>query len=151
MMRNNNEKKTFPFSTLMDVRITDINYGMHLGHVALAGLLHNARVLFLKKNQFDEMNIEGNGLILLKSQYTFKNEATFNTKLIVSVGIGEHTKAKFNFIYEVSNKETGSIIAEGSEEVACFNYNKKKIVKIPDAFLQFCKENQIICPDILST
>lgn len=38
---------SFPFTTQLPVRITDINYGAHLGNDALLGLLHEARIHFL--------------------------------------------------------------------------------------------------------
>jgi hypothetical protein len=34
----------FPFRTTLTVRVTDLNYGNHLGNDALLGLLHEARV-----------------------------------------------------------------------------------------------------------
>lgn len=77
----------FKFETIIPVRITDINYAKHLGHTALIGIFHNARVLFLSQNGFDEMNIDGLGLILLNSNYSFKSEAVFNTSLVVRVAI----------------------------------------------------------------
>lgn len=142
-MNTESENSEFHFTTIMPVRITDINYGMHLGHVALPGIFHNARVLFLNKNGFDEMNIEGCGLILLESNYKYKHEASFNTNLLVSVGIGEYTKLKFNFIYKAINNETGIEIANGQEEIACFDYQKRKIARIPTIFLDFCNKAQI--------
>lgn len=135
---NNN----FPFSTLIPVRITDINYGMHLGHVAVVGIFHNARVLFLNSNGFNEMDIEGTGLILLNSHYYFKNEASFNTALLVNVGIGEFSKSKFNFIYKAINQQTDLEIVSGHEEIACFDYSKRKISRIPANFLEFCIQSQ---------
>ena len=37
------------FTTTLDVRISDINYGNHLGHDSLISLLHEARMRFLKQ------------------------------------------------------------------------------------------------------
>ena len=39
---------TFSFSMEVPVRITDLNYGGHLGNDALLGILHEARVHFLR-------------------------------------------------------------------------------------------------------
>ncbi|HEX8659636.1 MAG TPA: thioesterase family protein, partial [Hymenobacter sp.] len=39
---------TFSFTTELPVRITDLNYGGHLGNDALLGILHEARVHFLR-------------------------------------------------------------------------------------------------------
>ena len=140
-----NESKTspnLPFTIHMPVRITDINYGMHLGHMAVVGIFHNARVLFLNSHGFKEMDIEGVGLILLNSHYFFKNEASFNDNLLVSVGIGEFSKLKLNFIYKAVNQKTGLEVVSGHEEIACFDYTKRKISRIPSSFLEFCKKNK---------
>lgn len=45
--------KRFDYTVSTQVRITDINYGMHLSNIALDGMFHNARVLFLKENSFN--------------------------------------------------------------------------------------------------
>ena len=143
MNQLNKIKTTYPFSVMIPVRITDINYGKHLGHVATIGIFHHARVLFLNDNGFDEMNIQGYGVILLNSHYSFKKEARFNNQLLVNVGIGEFSKLKFNFIYQALDKDTGDIISEGSEEHVLFDYEKRKVAKLPDLFLSFCQKNQL--------
>jgi len=38
---------SFPFGIDIPVRITDINYGGHLGNDAVLGLVHEARIAFL--------------------------------------------------------------------------------------------------------
>ena len=47
----------FPFSTELRVRITDVNYGGHMGNDALLGLLHEARVQFLAHYGLSELDI----------------------------------------------------------------------------------------------
>ena len=44
--------KKFIFSTDIAVRISDINYGGHLGHDSIISLIHEARVRFLKDPRF---------------------------------------------------------------------------------------------------
>ncbi len=140
---DNDQNQVYPFSTIIPVRITDINYGKHLGHMATIGILHNARVLFLSENNFDELNIDGLGIILLNSYYSFKKEAFFNSKLVVKVGIGEYTKLKINFLYKIIEKDTENEIMNGKEEVAFFDYSKGKISRIPQIFMEFCRSMQV--------
>jgi acyl-CoA thioesterase FadM len=45
----------FIFSTLIPVRITDINYGNHVGNDAILSLLHEARMQFLNKAGYTEL------------------------------------------------------------------------------------------------
>lgn len=51
-------------STQIPVRITDINYGNHLGNDALVSIIHEARMQFLQANHFSELNAGGTSLIM---------------------------------------------------------------------------------------
>ncbi|MEO9210776.1 MAG: thioesterase family protein, partial [Ginsengibacter sp.] len=57
------------------VRITDINYGNHVGNDALVSILHESRMLFLKQHGFTELNAGGNALILNELVVLYKNES----------------------------------------------------------------------------
>ena len=49
----------FHFRTSLTVRVTDLNYGRHLGNDAVLGLLHEARVRFLRSLGYAELDVEG--------------------------------------------------------------------------------------------
>jgi len=55
--------ETFSFRTEITVRITDLNYGGHLGNADTLVLIHEARVRFLKSYGYSEIDIEGYGTI----------------------------------------------------------------------------------------
>lgn len=61
-------KLIFPAKILgevsITVRITDINYGNHLGNDALVSIIHEARVKWLYLNGYTELNIEGAAIIM---------------------------------------------------------------------------------------
>ena len=61
-------KIVIPANTLavvnIPVRITDINYGNHLGNDALISIVHEARVQWLKINNYTELQVDGVGLIM---------------------------------------------------------------------------------------
>jgi acyl-CoA thioesterase FadM len=59
-----NLPEAFSFSTNIPVRITDLNYGGHVGNDAFLSLLHEARMQFLQQFGYSEMNVEGVGLIM---------------------------------------------------------------------------------------
>jgi acyl-CoA thioester hydrolase len=134
---------SFPFSTIMPVRVTDINYGKHLGHLSTIGILHSAWALFLNENGFDELNVEGLGVILLNSSYKFLSESYFNDLLQVNVGIGEFSKLKFNFLFKVINQKSGKIAVTGQEEYAFMDYSCGKVARVPERFLDFCRAAQV--------
>ncbi len=45
----------FIYKTEIPVRITDINYGGHLGNDSLLSIIHEARVRFLKHLEYSEV------------------------------------------------------------------------------------------------
>ncbi|MEC9409439.1 MAG: hypothetical protein VYD52_03175, partial [Pseudomonadota bacterium] len=47
----------FTFSTHLTVRVSDINYGNHLGNDRMISLLHEARLRYLHDHDFSEFNI----------------------------------------------------------------------------------------------
>ncbi len=51
-------------SVTIPVRITDINYGNHVGNDAFVSILHEARMQWLRGHKYTEINIEGIQTIL---------------------------------------------------------------------------------------
>src|SRR6185437_3699993 len=94
------------FHTTLEVRISDINYGNHLGHDLLVSLLHEARVRFLKKLGYDnELNIDGMGMLMTNLVVNYLNEAFYADKLTINIGIGEITRTSVQLIYQAMIEE----------------------------------------------
>ena len=51
-------------SVTIPVRITDINYGNHVGNDSFVSIIHEARVQWLSQYGFSELNIAGTSLIM---------------------------------------------------------------------------------------
>ena len=76
------------FSTGLPVRITDVNYGKHLGNDALLGLVHEARMRFLAERGCSEEDCgDGVGLIMRGLQVRFLAQAVYGDVLVCQVGI----------------------------------------------------------------
>ena len=55
-----NLPETFLFSTELKVRVTDLNYGNHVGNDNILGLIHEARMQFYRSLGFkNELSFEG--------------------------------------------------------------------------------------------
>lgn len=132
-------KLELPACTLFEcdisVRITDINYGNHLANDALLGLLHEARLLWLRSLGFQsEIDIGGAGLILCDASLVFLHEAFYGDLLHIRLGIAEISKASFELYYDVSNQDTP--IAKAMTTMASFSYTQRKIISLPKSFRQ---------------
>lgn len=84
-------------SFTIPVRITDINYGNHVGNNALVEIIHEARVQFLAQHDFTELDAGGTALIMNELLVEFKNESFYNDLLQVKIFLGEISKKASSF------------------------------------------------------
>lgn len=124
--------ENFSFSTKLPVRITDVNYGNHLGNDAVLGLLHEARMQFLKAAGYTELNLAGVGLIMADVAIEFKAEAFYGDVLTASVAAGDFSKIGFDLYYKLVKSETETVVALAKTGMVCFDYEKRKVAAVPE-------------------
>ena len=126
------------FSTEIAVRITDINYGNHVGNDAFVRLIHEVRVQWLSSNNYTELNIEGASLIMADLAVEYKGESFYGDVLKVEIAVGEISKAGFELYYLIHvNKNANNIlIAKAKTGMVCYNYEEKKVRELPEKFVQ---------------
>jgi acyl-CoA thioester hydrolase len=115
------------------VRITDINYGNHVGNNAIVEIIHEARVQFLNNYGFTELNVAGTALIMNELLVEFKNESFYKDLLQVKIFIGEISSKSFEIFYLITVEKNGTdkIIAKAKTGMVCYNYAEKKIETLP--------------------
>lgn len=124
----------FSFSTDLQVCISDINYGGHLGNDSLLSLIHEARIRFLKKNGFTEFDIMGTGMIMVDTAVIYKSESFHGDILTFEVAVDDVGKVGCDFYYRISNKQTGKDIAHAKTGIVFFDYKSRRVVNVPDKF-----------------
>lgn len=123
----------FKFSTSIPIRITDLNYGGHVGNDTVLSLIHESRMQFLNYHGYDELNLNGVGLIMSDAAIEFKSELFYGDRIEALVGAGEFTGVAFNIYYKLQ-KETNSqivLVAIAKTGMVCYDYQKKKVVAVP--------------------
>ena len=124
----------FPFSTELRVRITDVNYGGHMGNDALLGLLHEARVQFLAHYGLSELDICGAGIIMADSVIVYKSEAFPGELLELAVTVTDFNRYGCDFVYRVTEKASGREVARAKTGIVFFDYQQRAIQKVPQPF-----------------
>ncbi len=116
------------------VRITDINYGNHVGNDSLVAIIHEARMQFLHHHGYTEMNVSGTSLIMNELFVEFKSEAFYKDILEVKIFTGEVFKVGFQFFYSLSTirDKSSLLIANAKTGMVCFNYEEKKLIPVPE-------------------
>ena len=125
------------FSTEIAVRITDINYGNHVGNDAFVRLIHEARVQWLTSKNYTELNIEGVSLIMADLAVEYKGESFYGDVLKVDIAVGEISRAGFELYYQINVNRDGNntLIVKAKTGMVCFNYEEKKVRELPEKFI----------------
>ena len=127
----------------LQVRITDINYGNHLGNDSLVSLLHEARAKWLSSLGYSEFDLEGVSLIMNELVVNYHSESFYADELEISIAMGEISRVAFELYYIVEAIRNGekTLIAKAKTGMVCYDYENKKTVSVPEKFsLQFINE-----------
>ncbi|WP_420385026.1 acyl-CoA thioesterase [Roseivirga sp.] len=124
----------FSFETTLPVRISDINYGGHLGNDRVLSLIHEARFQYYKSLGYrDELSIDGVGTIQADTAIVYKGEAFHGDEIKVQIAIADITRKSFDVLYALSCE--GKEIARAKTGIVMFNYEEGKVCNIPEPFL----------------
>ena len=127
----------FVHHTELTVRASDLNYGGHVGNDAILTLMQEARISFYRALGIrDEVSIDGKvGQIITDASLIYKSESFLGDVLVFDIGISGYNKYGFDMYYLISNKETRKEVARGRTGILCFDYERRKVVSIPQTFL----------------
>ena len=120
---------SFDFETRISIRITDINYGGHVGNDSILSIIHEARMQFLKSFELYEKSPEGGpGLIMRDVTIEFKKEAFYGDVLRVLVSAVDIEKASYDIVYKLERDQT--TIAVAKTGMVSFDYTTKRIAAL---------------------
>lgn len=126
--------KKFHFTTVIPVRVTDLNYGGHLGNDALLSLMHEARNRFLRNWRYTEMNVEGAALIMADVGIQYKTEAFEGDELKFEMTAYDFSVTSFDLFYYITRVSDAKLVALGKTNMVCYDYQAKKMKEVPEAF-----------------
>ncbi len=132
--------KEFIFKTEIQIRINDINYGGHLGNDTVLSIAHEARLRFFKQHNFTELNVGGAGIIMVDAAVQYKAEAFYGDIILVEIAVTDITRVGCDFVYRYTNKNTGTVIAIVKTGIVFYDYNRKKVVSVPERFVSVITE-----------
>ena len=126
------------FSTTLAIRITDLNYGGHVGNDVFLSLVHEARVQFLKHFGYSELSFEGVGLIMTDSGIEYKKELHYGNEVKISVTATAFDKIGFDIFYLIEVKSGDEWILAGKVKTGmlCYDYAAKKKAAVPIAAIE---------------
>ena len=123
----------FPFSTNIPIRITDLNYGNHVGNDTFLSLIHEARMQFFLHYGYTELQFAGVGLIMADVAIEFKREVLYGDTVTIHVAAAGFDKPGFDVFYKlmVTKEEIETLVGKAKTGMICYDYELKKKVPIP--------------------
>lgn len=124
--------ENFIFKTSIEIRIGDINYGGHVGNDKFLSIMHEARLQFLNKFGYSEMNIENQSLILADAAIEFKAELFYKDLVDIYVTADNFNKYGFDLYYLIQKQNAEeTVVCKAKTAVLCFNYKTRKLSSLP--------------------
>jgi acyl-CoA thioester hydrolase len=121
----------FPFSTELAVRVSDLNYGNHLGNDSVLTLIHEARRRFLQSLGLEEIGADGLGFVIADAAVTYRAQAFYGDHLRVEVAAGDFGSRGCDFYYRITHAAAGHVVAEAKTGVVYFDFHAQKTVSLP--------------------
>ncbi len=129
---------TFPeppvFAHEIEVRVSDLNYGNHLGHDSLVSLLHEARVRFFRHFGMEERDIDGVGILLADLAVAYRAQVFYGQTLRIEIAIGEAGARSCDLVYRVTDRVTDGLVALAKTGIVFFDYEAKRMAQVPARF-----------------
>ena len=126
---------TWTFRTEIPVRITDVNYGQHVGNDTMLAFIQEARVQWLRSLGYpSELLAAPVGLILVDLSGRMKAEAAYGDRLVVQLAVAEWSKVGFELVYLLTKAEGGAEVARATTGFVFFDYTARKLAQAPEGF-----------------
>ena len=128
------EQKSYKYSTQLRARVGDINYGGHVGHVELIGLLHQARVDILTQMGLSEINLGDNKTIIIMTDIVvnYIKEIFINEEFVVEMNFDDFEDNGFRIYYRIL--KNGKLTSLGETGMATMDITTMKRSSVPREF-----------------
>jgi acyl-CoA thioesterase FadM len=122
---------SFSFATEIEVRVTDLNYGRHLGNDSMLSLIHEARWRFLRSHRLGEADIDGTNLVLADAAVVYRAEAFAGDRLRFEVALTEVARVACDLVYRVTRVGDGRLVAEAKTGLVFLDPTTRKPTAVP--------------------
>jgi len=124
----------FLFSTDVPIRKSDISGGRHLAFHWVLSFTEEARSRFWKFLGYSEGDMKDVSVIAADAAIIYKKQGFYGQTLRVEVGLADFHARGFDLIFRMSDVETGEEMFRAKTGMLFFNYQRQKVVTVPQDF-----------------
>ncbi|MCZ8155460.1 MAG: four helix bundle protein [Leptospira sp.] len=126
----------YHFKTEIPIRKTDLWGELHVSFATVLDLVLEAHLQFFQYLGFSVLDIYGRSIIFTNATVTYESELLFGDLVEARVTIENLREKSFELFFHLT-KENGAVsVTRVRISVLFFNYNERKVVPIPQEFLE---------------
>jgi acyl-CoA thioester hydrolase len=127
---------SYPFSIDLEVRVSDLNYGGHLGYERLLSLAHQARIRLFERLGATELDLGdgATGIVAADLAVTYLAEAFVNDVLAFELKPVEVGNVAFRLAHRVSHRGSGRVVALIEIGFVGFDIRRRGPGRLPEPF-----------------
>lgn len=128
----------FNFTTQMQIRVTDLNYGGHVGNDTILSLLQEARQQFLQSRGYAELSVESFGLIMADAMIEYKKELNHKDAIEIALVATDFDKLGFDIYYRITvlQNSEAHLAVRAKTGMMLYDYSAKKKVSLTENIIQ---------------
>lgn len=115
----------------LTVRVTDMNYGRHLGHDALVSLLHEARAQAFAALDLPEWDMHGYPSLVVDLAVQYQSEARWPEALIIETAVPEPQGKSLTVYQCVLTRDDKRIVATARVNQLLIDLKAGRPVEVP--------------------
>ncbi len=128
------------FQSIYKIQQEDMNIGKHVGNEKSLLFFEKVRKDWLKSHGYSELDLgEGLGMIQRSAFVEYKKQLFLENTITIEITKIEIEKLFFIFFYQIWN-EKGELCIEGNTRMLAYDYQKQKVRKVPNEFIEKIKE-----------
>ena len=126
------------YSTDLQIQISDINYGGHVGNERYLLFAQEARMRFLNTFGYSEINFGPYGIVVAEASIEYFAELFHPDKITVSISLDNIGRSAFDCYYKIErmHHEMYTIVACIKTNMVCYDYKERKVKSIPEDIKQ---------------
>ncbi|BBI52117.1 thioesterase [Vreelandella olivaria] len=120
----------------MTVRVTDMNYGRHLGHDALVSLLHEARIQAFAALDLPEWDMHGYPSVVADLAVQYQSEARWPDGLTIATAVPEPQGKSLTIYQRIYQLDSQQVVATARVNQLLIDLASGRPVDVPEQVKQ---------------
>ncbi|WP_249975740.1 acyl-CoA thioesterase [Vreelandella olivaria] len=120
----------------LTVRVTDMNYGRHLGHDTLVSLLHEARAQAFAALDLPEWDMQGYPSVVADLAVQYQHEARWPDALIIETAVPQPQGKALTVYQRIRNPDTDKVVATARVNQLLLDFTTGRPAEVPEKVKQ---------------